>query len=159
MMYFPEEREQYPLNALCSICGRPFSQKERKAFGRSDETCSNICERLDPLACSNRVFAAREARIRELEAALWGMICPTCECYLDKAPDTCSNACHLIKLPEDTGSTALETSAKAHIESVVESAPTFTGWVQSSCDNCGKRFDAHYGDDRFCYEFDRAVKP
>lgn len=53
-----------------------------------------------------------EARIAELEAALWGMICPTCECYLDKAPDTCSNACHLIKLPEGTDSTALETEVK-----------------------------------------------
>lgn len=35
--------------------------------------------------------------------------------------------------------------AKAYVEPVEESSPTFTGWIQKPCENCGKSSRDHIG--------------
>ncbi len=39
-----EHRPAYPLDTLCSICGKPFSGRAHRELGRSDETCSGNCQ-------------------------------------------------------------------------------------------------------------------
>jgi hypothetical protein len=36
-----------------------------------------------------------------------------------------------------------ETSVKAYVEPVAEKIPTFTGWIQAPCENCGKLSTEH----------------
>lgn len=43
-------------------------------------------------------------------------------------------------------------------ETGAESRPSFRGWIQSACENCGKLAAEHPQPNMWCYETDRAGK-
>jgi predicted nuclease with TOPRIM domain len=73
--------------------------------------------------------ATLKQRVRELEEALQ-LRCPQCD----------------MRLAERT---ALETPAA--------SRPSFRGWIQSACENCGKLAAEHPQPNMWCYETDRGA--
>jgi hypothetical protein len=105
------------------------------------------------IATLEGIADARMERIEYLEGALRviaeGTICP------DLFPNDSDENFIAAKTAMVTAIAALEHSES---ETPAEPRPSFRGWIQSACENCGKLAGEHPQPNMWCYEFDRAVK-